>query len=185
MSQWLHRSIQIQRLQGRLVRHEVQRRRSRRNTCRRRRRGVVMLDHLDSCLLRHRMDRRDPRRRRDSLGRVLIMMQRMDMLHRGNNVNRWRVWLYCRTRRRRRLYDRRWCPGTRALFLLLILMVFRLLLLLLFLLLFLLFLLVIMGIMTVRGLAEIFRLGAEIFRFRNIVHSYIDYLFCNKQKIRH
>jgi len=64
-------------------------------------------------------------------------------------------------------------------------MVFRLLLLLLFLLLFLLFLLVIMGIMTVRGLAEIFRLGAEIFRFRNIVHSYIDYLFCNKQKIRH
>lgn len=111
--QRFHRCVEIQRLQRRLARHEVQGC----HTCRRRRRRVVVLNHLDSCLLRHRMDRRDPCRRCDGLARVrVIMMQRMlHVLHRRNVLDRRRGRPYCRrVRRWHHLHHRRWRPGTRA-----------------------------------------------------------------------
>lgn len=82
MRQRVDRCVQIERLEGRFARHEVQGGgRCRRHRARRRR--IVVLDHFHSRLLGNRVDRRDPHRRRDHFRRVMVVM--MNVMH-GVNV---------------------------------------------------------------------------------------------------
>lgn len=72
MRQRLDRRVQIERLEGRFARHEVQGGGRGRHGARRRR--IVVLDHFHSRLLGHRVNRRDSNRWSDHFRRVMVMV---------------------------------------------------------------------------------------------------------------